>query len=273
MTTREASVNLTELKAKQQSVWGSGDYALIGARLQIVGEQLADACVPAAGSRILDVAAGNGNATLAFARRFCEVTSTDYVPALLERGKSRAEADGLEVTYQTEDAEALSFADGTFDGVVSTFGVMFTPDQAAAAREMQRVCRSGGTIGMANWTPDSFVGGMFRVASEHAPPPAGAPKPGVWGTEPWIRDQFGNAARDIAIEKKAYIFYQRTPQAFIDYFRAFYGPTRRAFERLDEQGQAALNDDMLVLIDAHNLATDGTMRVPGEYLQVVITKA
>ena len=199
MQSATAPVDLDAMKSKQRVAWGSGNYALIGSTLQIVGEELAEAFRPSPGERILDVAAGNGNATLAFARRFCEVTSTDYVPELLERSKARADAEGTEVRYQVEDAEALSFADAEFDGVVSTFGVMFTPDQAAAARELQRVCRSGGKIAMANWTPESFVGGLFRVISKHLNPPAGAPKPPVWGTEDWIQAQFGAAARRISI--------------------------------------------------------------------------
>lgn len=273
MSAPTAQIDLEAMKAKQKAAWRSGNYALIGSTLQIVGEELAEAYCPSAGERILDVAAGNGNATLAFARRFCDVTSTDYVADLLARGRARAEAEGSGVTYQVEDAENLSFADGAFDGVVSTFGVMFTADQAAAAGELQRVCRAGGKIGLANWTPESFVGKLFGVISTHVPPPPGAPKPPVWGTEDWIQSHFGMQTRDISIKRKTFTFYQRSPQAFVDFFRTYYGPTERAFSSLDEASQALLERDFLDLIDTCNEAGDGTMRVPSEYLEIVMTKA
>ncbi len=273
MSNVTAGIDLKAMKTKQQAAWGSGNYARIGSTLQLVGEDLAEAFGPVSGERILDVAAGNGNATLAFARRFCDVTSTDYVPALLEQGRARAEAEGADVRFQVEDAESLSFDDGAFDGVVSTFGVMFTPDQEAAASELQRVCRPGGKIALANWTPDCFIGKLFKVIGSHLKPPAGAPKPPVWGTESWIRDHFGEGASDIRMREKTFIFYQRSPQAFVDFFRTYYGPTERAFLALDDAGQAALERDFLDLIHECNTATDGTMRVPSEYVEIIIRKA
>ncbi len=179
----DTTADLTALKTRQQTAWASGDYAVIGTTLQIVGEQLAEACDLRCDERVLDVAAGNGNATLAAARRGCHVTSTDYVAALLERGAERARAERLEVEFQVADAEALPFADASFDAVLSTFGVMFTPDQARAAAELARVCRPGGRIGLASWTPDGFIGRLFKVLGRHLPPPPGVQPPSLWGVE------------------------------------------------------------------------------------------
>ena len=181
-----AAPDLKAIKTKQQAAWSSGDYAVVGTTIQIVGEQLAEAMDLRAGQKVLDIAAGNGNATLAAARRWCEVTSTDYVETLLARGKQRAEADGLAVTFQTADAEALPFADASFDGVMSTFGAMFSPDQSSTASEMLRVCRPGGRIGLANWTPDGFIGQMFKTIGKQLPPPAGMKSPALWGTWEWM---------------------------------------------------------------------------------------
>ena len=271
-TAPTAAIDLKALKTKQHAAWTAGDYARIGSTLQLVGEELAEAFAPSSGDRVLDVAAGNGNATLAFARRFCDVTSTDYVPALLEKGRARAEAEGFDVAYREEDAESLSFDDGSFDGVVSAFGVMFTPDQRAAASEMRRVCRAGGTIAMANWTPDCFVGRLFRVVASHTKPPAGAPNPFNWGDEAWVRSEFGADASAISIEPASFDFRYRSGEHFVEFFRTHYGPTQRAFDALDDAGKAALERDLLALIAELNEATDGTMRVPSPYLRIVITR-
>lgn len=271
MSTATATMDLAAMKSKQHAAWSAGNYSLIGSTLQIVGEELAESFGCSSGDSILDVAAGNGNATLAFARRFCDVTSTDYVPALLDNGRARAEAEGVNVTFQVEDAEALSFEADSFDGVVSTFGVMFTADQQAAAREMMRVCKPGGRIAMANWTPESFVGRLFTIIARHTNAPSHAPRPPVWGTESWISETFGGFATDIRTKQKSFVFYHRSPQAFLDFFRAWYGPTNRAFAALDADGQVALEQDFLELIGECNSATDGTMKVPSEYLEVMVT--
>ncbi|MFK8035228.1 MAG: class I SAM-dependent methyltransferase [Hyphomicrobiales bacterium] len=260
------------IKIKQNAAWSSGDYSVVGTTIQIVGETLAETMDPVPGSRILDVAAGNGNATLAFARRWHAVTSTDYVSGLLEKGKNRAEAEGQNVTFQVADAEALPFDDGSFDAVVSTFGVMFTPNQTKAASELVRTCRSGGQIGMANWTPSSFIGQLFKTLGSHVAPPAGVKSPALWGDETWLRDNFSEAA-DISITHRNFVFRYRSPEHFIDVFRNLYGPVHKAFLALDDAGQAALNADIIALIESLNEATDGTMAVPAEYAEVVITKA
>ena len=261
------------IKAKQNAAWASGDYARIGVTLQIVGESLAEAMDLRPGASVLDVAAGNGNATLAFARRMCTVTSTDYVDTLLARGRARAEAEGLDVTNELADAERLPFNDGTFDGVVSTFGVMFSPNQEKAASELLRVCRPNGKIGLASWTPAGFIGEVFKAVGKHVTPPTGVSSPARWGTESWIRDTFGPEARAIAVENKAFVFRYASPQRFIDVFRAFYGPIHKAFLALDSNGQAALAADLTDTIARFNTATDGSMRAPSDYAEVIIAKA
>ncbi len=266
------AADLSAVKTKQQAAWSSGDYALIGATLQIVGEQLAEAMDLRAGQTLLDVAAGNGNVTLAAARRWCNVTSTDYVETLLARGRKRAEADGLRIDFRIADAENLPFDDGSFDAVVSTFGAMFSPDQNKTASEMLRVCRAGGKIGLANWTPEGFIGRMFKVIGKHMPPPAGVKSPALWGTRVWLEEAFGAAASAIAVEPRMFMFRYRSPQHFLDIFREYYGPMLKAFEALDAAGRKGLAADLLGLMDDMNTASDGTMVVPGEYLEVVITK-
>ena len=269
----QTAPDLKAIKTKQQATWSSGDYAIVGTTLQIVGEQLAEAMDLRAGEKVLDIAAGNGNATLAAARRWCEVTSTDYVETLLARGKQRAEADGLKVTFQQADAEALPFDDASFDGVMSTFGAMFSPDQSSTASEMLRVCRPGGRIGLANWTPDGFIGQMFKTIGKHLPPPAGVKSPALWGTWEWIEKAFRADAAALAAEPRHFVFRYRTPEHFLDVFRRYYGPMLKAFEALDTRGRAALTRDIIELIGTFNRATDGTMVVPGEYLEVVVTRS
>jgi SAM-dependent methyltransferase len=230
----------TAIKAKQNAAWASGDYARIGTTLQIVGESLAEVMDLRPGSSVLDVAAGNGNATLAFARRWCEVTSTDYVDELLARGRARAEADGQNVTFRMADAEQLPFANASFDAVVSTFGVMFTPNQAKAASELLRVCRSGGLIGLANWTPEGFIGQVFKTLGKHIAPPTGISSPAIWGTKPRIEHEFAPKARHVVFERKAFVFRYRSPDHFMDVFRTYYGPRAQGIPgaRSDRAGGA-----------------------------------
>lgn len=265
-------IDLGGLKSRQQGVWSSGDYAVVGATLQIVGEQLCEALDLRAGSRVLDVAAGNGNATLAAARRWCEVTSTDYVPVLLERGRKRAEADGFQVRFQEADAEALPFREASFDAVLSTFGVMFTPDQDRAAAEMLRVCRPGGKIGLANWTPSGFVGQMFKVLGRFIPPAPGIRPPGLWGTRERLHELFDAGVASIRAEPRDFMFRYRSATHFTDVFTAYYGPTHKAAASLDADKRAAFVAGLHDLIGSLNQAEDGTMVVPGEYLEVVITR-
>ena len=260
------------IKQRQQATWASGDYAVVGTTLQIVGETLAEAADVRAGDLVLDVAAGNGNATLAAARRFAEVTSTDYVPALLDKGRVRAAAEGLQVNFQTADAEDLPFPDGSFDVAVSTFGAMFTPDHTRPAREMLRVVRNGGRIGLANWTPEGFIGQLFKVIGAYIPAPAGLKSPALWGTEPHIVELFGTQAADIRTVRKNFNFRYRSPAHWLQIFRDFYGPTHKAFAALDGAGQNALEKDITALLNRCNTAGDASLVVPAEYLEVVVTK-
>lgn len=267
-----ARPDLAAVKARQHGAWSAGDYAVVGTTLQIVGEQLCEALDLRPGSAVLDVAAGNGNATLAAARRWCDVTSTDYVPALLERARARAAADGLTITFREADAEALPFPDASFDVVMSTFGVMFTPDQDKAASELLRVCKPGGKIGLSNWTPEGFIGQVFKTLGRHLPPPAGVKSPVLWGTKARLDEMFGAGARDIAADPRMFMFRYRSARHWLDVFRTFYGPMLKAFEALDAKAQTALTDDLLALVGEYNLARDGTAAVPGEYLEIVITR-
>jgi len=267
-----AQIDLKALKTRQHGAWSSGDYAIVGTTLQIVGEELCEALDLRSGQKVLDVAAGNSNVTLAAARRWCDVVSTDYVPSLLERGRIRAAAEGLSVEFKQADAEALPFADATFDAVVSTFGVMFTPNQDKAAAELLRVCKTGGKIGMANWTPDGFIGQLFKTLGKHLPPPAGAKSPALWGTRARITEMFGTAAASIEAEPRNYVFRYRSAEHFLYVFKTYYGPVLKAFAALDEGAQQGLRNDMLALIGKMNRAEDGTMVVPSEYLEIVIAK-
>jgi ubiquinone/menaquinone biosynthesis C-methylase UbiE len=260
------------IKSKQQATWASGDFAVVGTTLQIVGESLAEAANVRAGERVLDVAAGNGNATLAAARRFARVTSTDYVPELLEQGAARARADGLQVLFQVADAEALPFEDGRFDVALSTFGVMFAPDHQRSAAELLRSVRRDGRIGLANWTPDGFIGRLFGIVGKHLPPPAGVPSPALWGTEPYIVQLFGRHAADIKSTRKLFNFRYESPAHWVRIFRNYYGPTHKAFAALDARGQRSLETDLVELLEAMNVGGAESLVVPSEYLEVVVVK-
>jgi len=263
---------LPGLKGRQQAAWSSGDYAVVGTTLQIVGELLAEACNLNWDERVLDVAAGNGNATLAAARRGSRVTSTDYVAALLERGAERARAEHLEVTFEVADAEALPFEDASFDAVLSTFGVMFAPDQSKAASELLRVCRPGGRIGLANWTPRSLIGQMFKVLGRQLPPPPGVQLPSLWGDEAHLSTLFSHAVADIAVTSRLFNFRYRSAAHFIEIFRTWYGPVHKAFAALPADKAATLEHELTELLNALNGNTAGALVVPSEYLEVVITR-
>jgi len=264
--------DLPAIKTRQHAAWSSGDYAIVGTTLQIVGERLCEALDLRSGARVLDVAAGNGNVSLAAARRWCDVVASDYVPALLERARERAVAEGLEITFQEADAEHLPFPDNSFDAVVSTFGVMFTPDQDRAAAELVRVCRRGGQIGLANWTPDGFIGRLFKVIGKHVAPPAGVKSPALWGTRARLEELFSAHTSAVESTECDFVFRYRSPEHWLDVFRSFYGPMLKAFGALQPTGQAALQSDLLALVAEFNRATDGTMVVPSAYLEVVVAR-
>ena len=261
------------VKAKQQGAWASGDYAIVGTTLQIVGEQLCETLDLRPGAKVLDVAAGNGNATLAAARRFCDVTSSDYVESLLDKGRLRAEAENLEVTFEKADVEDLPYADDSFDVVLSTFGVMFTPNQPKAAAELLRVCRPGGKIGLANWTPQGFIGQMFKAIGAHIPPAPGVVSPALWGTQERLDELFADDAAAIGVTPRHFAFRYLSADHFLEIFRTYYGPVHKAFLALDEDGQKALETDLRAVLDSFNIATDGTFVAPAEYFEVVVTKS
>jgi ubiquinone/menaquinone biosynthesis C-methylase UbiE len=271
-STAVALPDFTAIKTRQRAAWSSGDYAVVGTTLQIVGETLCEALDLRAGSHVLDVAAGNGNASLAAARRGCEVVSSDYVPELLARGRERADAERLPIRFQEADAEALPFADGSFDAVLSTFGVMFTPDPRRSASELLRVCRSGGRIGLANWTPEGFIGQVFKTIGQHLPPAPGIESPALWGTRARIDELFGTQAAHIAIESRHYTFRYRSPDHWLEVFRTWYGPVLKAFAALEPAAQGRLEKGLIGTIARFNRDRDGSMVTPSEYLEVVITK-
>lgn len=264
--------DLVALKTRQQAAWSSGNYAVVGATLQIVGEELCEALDLRSGSKVLDVAAGNGMASLAAARRWCDVTSTDYVPALLEHGRARAAAEGMRIAFEEADAENLPFDDNSFDTVLSTFGVMFTPNQDRAAAELMRVCRPKGQIGLANWTPEGFIGQVFKTLGKYLPPPAGAKSPALWGTRARLTEMFDAGARSIKAESRLFNFRYRSAEHFLEVFKTFYGPVLKAFAALDPAKQEELHNDLHALIVRMNKSGDSTMVVPSEYLEVVISK-
>ena len=266
-----ATVDLSVIKDRQKAAWGSGDYSIVGTTLQIVGETLCEAVDLRSNQRVLDVAAGNGNATLAAARRFADVVSTDYVGSLLERGRERTQAERLEVRFEEADAEALPFADASFDVVLSTFGAMFTPNQELAASELKRVCRPGGKIGMANWTPGSFIGQLFKTIGKYVPPATGMKSPALWGTKAHLDSLFGSGVT-VSVQSRNFVFRYKSPQHWLEVFRNYYGPVVKTFAAIDPAAGEALEAELYALLDKFNVAKDGTLVVPSEYLEVVITK-
>ncbi len=268
-----AAADYEAIKARQRATWATGDYGRIGVTLQIVGEELCEAAGVSAADRVLDVAAGSGNASLAAARRFADVTSTDYVPELLEQGRRRADAAGLSMLTRVADAEALPFDDGSFDVVLSTFGAMFSPDHRRTAGQLLRVIKSGGRIGIANWTPDGFIGQLFKLIGGFIAPPAGLASPAEWGKETRIVELFGPYARDIRARTKQFNFNYRSAEHWIDHFRTFYGPVNKAFAALDAANQQSLHDGIVALLERLNRGGRRSLVVPSDYLEVVITKA
>lgn len=267
-----AAPDFTAVKAKQHAAWSSGDYTVVGTTLQIVGESLCEAVDLRSNQRVLDVAAGNGNASLAAARRFALVTSTDYVVDLLERGRERAAAEHLNIVFQQADAEDLPFADESFGVVLSTFGVMFTPNQQQAATELVRVCKRGGKIGLANWTPDGFIGQIFKTVGKHVPPAPGTRSPAMWGRREHLDELFGSYGM-ISAQSRTFTMRYRSADHWLEIFRTYYGPVLKAFAALDPRRQAELEADIRALIAEYNIAKDGTAVIPSEYLEVVVSRS
>ncbi|MEU7585866.1 class I SAM-dependent methyltransferase [Micromonospora sp. NPDC049230] len=263
------ALDFDAVKTRQQVTWASGDYGAVAALIHPIAELLVTAADLSAGARVLDVATGSGNAAIAAARCGCVVTGVDYVPGLLERGRQRATAERLPVAFVAGDAEHLAHPDGTFDAVLSVVGVMFAPDQQRAAAELVRVCRPGGTVALASWTPQGFVGELFRTVARHVPPPPGLRAPVEWGDEARVRELLGGAVGDLRMVRRKFVFRFGTAEEFTDFFRVNYGPTVKAFEALPEERRPQLHADLVELARTHNRASDGTVRIPAEYLEVV----
>jgi ubiquinone/menaquinone biosynthesis C-methylase UbiE len=272
MTTQDQTINFEAIKQHQQQTWASGDYDRVAVHIMITSELLCETIDLHPGQKVLDVACGSGNTAIAAARHFCRVTGVDYVPTLLERAHARAEFEHLDVVFKEGDAEALDFPDASFDVVLSTFGSMFTPNQENTASEMVRVCRPGGKIGLASWTPNGYIGELFRITGRHVPPPPGLKPPALWGTEERLHELFGDAASSIIVAKRFFVFRFLSADHWIDFFRTYYGPTLKAFAALDDAGKEALANDIRALENKYNRSGDGTMLIPSEYLEAVITR-
>lgn len=272
MTTRISAPDLLAIKGRQQRTWAAGDFAEVATTMTIVGESLSEAAALQPGWQVLDVATGSGNTAIAAARRFCDVTGVDYVPELIERGRERAAAERLSITFRNGDAEALPFPAASFDATLSSYGVMFAPNQEQTARELLRVTRPGGVIALANWTPDGFIGEMFKVIGRHIPPPAGLKSPLLWGTEQRLQELFGDDAMIVTATRREFVFRYRSAAHWLEFFRTYYGPTLKAFEALDPAGQQALEADLLDLAARGNATPGATLAVPAAYLEVVLTR-
>ncbi len=264
--------SLSAIKDRQQKTWTSGDYARIGNTLVIMGELLCEAVDVHAGDKVLDVATGSGNTAISAARRFCDVTGIDYVPELIEQARKRAEVEGMSIAFDVGDAEDLPYPDASFDVVLSTLGVMFAPNQEKVAEELLRICRSGGKIGLANWTPDGFIGNMFRTLGKHVPPPPGIKPPPLWGTEERLRELLGEDIASLEVTRRSYMFRYPSAGHFVEYFRSYYGPTLKAFESLEPEGQRSLAEDLEELLTQWNTSGDATVVVPSDYLEVVAVR-
>ena len=272
VTDQSQAPNLSAIKDRQQKTWTSGDYSRIGNTLVIMGELLCEAVDVHAGDKVLDVATGSGNTAISAARRFCDTTGIDYVPELIEDARKRAEVEGMEITFDVGDAEDLPYPDASFDVVLSTLGVMFAPDQEKVAEELLRICRPGGKIGLANWTPDGFIGHMFRTLGKHVPPPPGIKPPPLWGTEERLQELLGEGVASLEVTQRSYMFRYPSAGHLIEYFRSYYGPTLKAFESLDPDGQEALAEDLMQLLEHWNTSGDATLIVPSDYLEVVAVR-
>jgi ubiquinone/menaquinone biosynthesis C-methylase UbiE len=266
------TMELEVIKEKQQKTWASGNYAVIGNQLVIMGERLCEAVDVRSGQKVLDVATGSGNTAISAARRYCDVTGIDYVPELIEQAKERAGAERLGMTFEVGDAENLPYPDASFDVVLSTVGVMFAPDQEKTAGELLRVCKPGGKVGLANWTPDGFVGNMFRTVGKHVPPPPGIKPPPLWGTEERLQELFGEGVSSLRTTRRSYAFRFLSAEHIIDVFRTYYGPVHKAFESLDAAGQDALARDLEELVHNWNTSGDETVVAPSDYLEVVAVR-
>jgi ubiquinone/menaquinone biosynthesis C-methylase UbiE len=264
-----AAPDLAAIKQRQQQTWASGDFAVVAGRIVLVAEQLCDSADLHAGWHVLDVATGSGNAAIAAARLGCTAVGVDYVPALLERGRERVAAERLPVELLDGDAESLPFADDSFDAVVSVFGTMFAPDHQRAADELLRVCRPGGTIALASWTPVGFIGELFRTVSKHVQPPPGLRSPMLWGTESHLRELFGDGVASLEVKERTFTFRFRSAEEFVAFFRTWYGPTLKAFSALENSAREQLEADLVALAQRFDRLGSDAIAVPATYAEAV----
>jgi ubiquinone/menaquinone biosynthesis C-methylase UbiE len=260
-----------QMQARQQTSWAGGDYAVAGNALQMVSEELCESVNLCQDERVLDVAAGSFHASLAAARRWCEVTATDHASDLTSRGRERTEARAVGVQFVDADAEALPFADQSFSAVISAFGAMFALDQERAASEMIRVCRRGRRVGLANWTPEGFIGQLFATIATHAPGTTSGSSPFLWGTTDRLEELFG-VYGSVWAARKHVALRARSPMEWVDKLRASYAPVLKTFAALDAARQKSLRGSLLELVTRFNRAKDSTMLVDAEYLEVVVTR-
>jgi len=272
-TTEAIAPDLHAVKQRQQTMWASGDFHAVATLIQPVAEDLCEAVDLRADWRVLDVATGSGNAALAAARRGCNVVGIDYVPALLARGRRRAEAEGLDIELVEGDAESIPFPDASFDAVLSVYGAMFAPDHEKTFAELARVCRPGGRIGLATWIPDGFIGEMLKVVSAHVPPAPGVASPLLWGTKAYIGSMFGDTIDGLGARERTFTFRFRSAEGFVEYFRDFYGPTLKAFEAVGDGGADELFADLVALVRKHAGTSDGPVAIPATWLETVATRS
>ncbi len=261
------------IKSRQRDVWALGDFGMIAWNTAFVGEVLCEEVDLRAGQRLLDVACGTGNVALSAGRRFCEAVGVDFVPALVERARERAAAERLPTTFEVGDAESLPFEDASFDVVLSVFGSMFAPDQEKAAAELLRVCRPGGRIGLASWTPDGMWGQLFKLHAQYLPPPPGVRPPPLWGTEARIAELLGDAVRDVRVQKRKAVFRAVSARAWFDFFRTWFGPMITVLRSLDDSARERFRGDIVAVLERVNRAEDGTLAAEAEYLEVIAVKA
>jgi ubiquinone/menaquinone biosynthesis C-methylase UbiE len=269
-TTETTTPDLAYVKQRQQQMWASGDFHAVGTLIQPVADTVCEALDLQAGSRVLDVACGSGNAAIAAARCGCEAVGIDYVPALLDRGRRRAEAEGLNIQLLHGDAEAIPFPDDSFDAVVSVYGSMFAPNHDRAAAELVRVCRPGGRIGLATWTPDGFIGQMLKAVGAHVAPVPGVASPLLWGSQSYLDELFNDEVARLVCHERTFTWRFRSAEAFVDFFRAYYGPTLKAFEAVGETGEDALFSDLVQLVGRHaRTGGSGAVAIPATWLETV----
>ena len=272
-TTDTPAPDLAEVKQRQQKMWASGDFHAVATQIQPVADALCEAMDLQAGSRVIDVACGSGNAAIAAARCNCDVVGIDYVPSLLARGRRRAEAEGVTLLLLEADAETIPFPAGSFDAVLSVFGAMFAPNHPQAAAELTRVCRPGGKIGLATWRPDGFIGELLKVVAAHVPPPPGVASPILWGTEPYLRELFGGEIDDLVCTERTFTWRARSAEEFVDLFRTYYGPTLKAFEAVGDTGADALHADLIDLVGRYAGTSNGPLTIPATWLEAVAIRS